>query len=269
MSLFKRIKNKFNSEIPSGNAASNSTENQKFGTCLGVDIPCILMLFGVIIFLRLGWIVGLVGLSEALIIITLAASIALITTLSMSSIATNTEVGKGGVYYMLSRSLGLEVGAAIGIPLFFRQSLSIAFCCIGFAESLHDLIPSWSIANIGVGTLGALTVLAYTSIRGALKVQMGIFVAIIGSLISLFTGSELIPMAQETFTPMPLATLGFWAVFAIFFPAMTGMESSVSLSGDLKNPSRSLPIGTISAILSAYLLYCGISIFLAYRVVLS
>jgi hypothetical protein len=60
--------------------------------------------------------------------------------------------------------------------------------------------------------------------------------------------------------------LGFWAVFAIFFPAMTGMESSVSLSGDLKNPGRSLPIGTISAIVSAYLIYVAISVFLVYRV---
>src|ERR1700722_7182522 len=165
---------------------SESKNNQKFGTFFGVYVPCILMLFGVIIFLRLGWIVGVVGLGEALIIITLAASIALITTLSMSSIATNTEVGKGGVYYMLSRSLGLDVGAAIGIPLFFRQSLTIAFCCIGFAESLHDLIPSWSIFNISVSTLALLTILAYTSVRGALKVQVGIFIVIIASLISLF-----------------------------------------------------------------------------------
>lgn len=248
------------------NIELNTTTNQKFGTFLGVFVPCILMLFGVIIFLRLGWIVGLVGTSEVLIIITLAALIALVTTLSMSSIATNIEVGKGGVYYMLSRSLGIEVGGAIGIPLFFRQSLTIAFCCIGFAESLHDLIPSWSITHIGLGTLGVLTVLAYTSVRGALKVQMFIFVAILASLISLFTGSEVAPMPAETYTPAPLNTLGFWAIFAIFFPAMTGMESSVSLSGDLKNPSRSLPVGTISAILAAYLTYIAISLFLAYRV---
>lgn len=240
-------------------------ENHKFGTFFGVFVPCILMFFGVIIFLRLGWIVGLVGSSEALVIITLAALIALITTLSMSAIATNTAVGNGGVYYMLSRSLGIEVGGAIGIPLFFRQCLTIAFCCIGFAESLHDLIPAWSITNIGLGTLSVLTILAYTSVRGALKVQVGIFIAIIASLISLFTGGEVPPMAPETFTP-PLNSLGFWAVFAIFFPAMTGMESSVSLSGDLRNPSRSLPIGTISAIVVAYLTYAGISVFLAYNV---
>lgn len=266
MKLSEYVKNIFKTKASEEKIVLASSENQKFGTFLGVYMPCILMLFGVIIFLRLGWIVGLVGLSSSLIIIALAASIALITTLSMSSIATNTEVGKGGVYYMLSRSLGIELGVAIGIPLFFRQSLSIAFCCIGFAESLHDLIPYWSITNIGIVTLGVLTLLAYTSVRGALKVQLGIFIAIIASLISLFTGTEIIPTDPDIFTPSPLHGLGFWAVFAIFFPAMTGMESSVSLSGDLKNPSRSLPIGTISAILSAFLLYAGIAIYLTSRV---
>lgn len=234
--------------------------NQKFGTFLGVYIPCILMLFGVIIFLRLGWIVGSMGLLSSLTIIGLVSLIALITTLAMSSIATNTEIGKGGVYYMLSRSLGLDIGAAIGIPLFFRQSLTIAFCCIGFAESLHDLVPSWSIFNISVSTLALLTLLAYTSVRGALKVQVGIFIAIIAALISLFTGGKIREPNTDLLTA-PI-TLGFWEAFAIFFPAMTGMESSVSLSGDLKNPGRSLPIGTISALLTAFAIYAGISVFL-------
>ena len=118
---------------------------------------------------------------------------------------------------MLSRSLGLDVGAAIGIPLFFRQSLTIAFCCIGFAESLHDLIPSWSIFNISVSTLALLTILAYTSVRGALKVQVGIFIAIVASLISLFTGSEVAaPIDPENFIPPIPVSLGFWAVFARF-----------------------------------------------------
>lgn len=245
---------------------SDVGEAQKFGTFLGVFVPCILMLFGVIIFLRLGWIVGLVGVSEALIIITISALIALITTFSMSAIATNIEVGAGGMYYMLSRSLGIEVGGALGIPLFFRQALTIAFCCIGFAESLHDLVPSWSITNIGVVTLCILTILAFTSVKGALKVQIAIFIIVLASLVSFFTGGEVAPMPPETFTPPSLNTLGFWAVFAIFFPAMTGMESSVSLSGDLRNPSRSLPIGTISATLVAYLVYVAMTLFLAYKV---
>ncbi len=239
---------------------------QKFGTFLGVYVPSMLMLFGVIIFLRLGWIVGVGGIYSTLIIITLSSLIALITVLSMSAIATNIEVKAGGIYYILSRSLGIEMGSAVGIPLFLKQSLTIAFCVIGFAESLKDLIPSWDITYIGLGTLAVLAFLAYTSVRGAMKVQMGIFIAIILSLISLFTGSEIAPRATGSSIAAPLQSLGFWAIFAIFFPAMTGVESSVSLSGDLRKPSKSLPLGTISAITTGFLIYAIIAIFLYFHV---
>lgn len=246
--------------------AAGEGNTQKFGTFLGVFVPSILMLFGVIIFLRLGWIVGVGGLSSTLVIITLASLISLITVISMSAIATNIEVKAGGIYYILSRSLGIEVGSAIGLPLFLKQSLTIAFCVIGFAESLKDLIPSWDITYIGLGTLAVIAFLAYTSVRGAMKVQMGIFIAIMASLASLFTGSEIAPAEPDSFVPASVQSLGFWAIFAIFFPAMTGVESSISLSGDLRNPSKSLPLGTISAITAGFIIYAAISIFLSYRV---
>ncbi|MBS4170814.1 amino acid permease [Neochlamydia sp. AcF95] len=238
-----------------------------FGTFIGVFVPSILMLFGVIIFLRLGWIVGQVGLSTTLMIVTSAAFIALVTTLSMTSIATNIEIGKGGVYYILSRSLGIEIGAAIGLPLYVKQSLSIAFCVIGFAESLHDLIPQWSIVSISIATLIVLTALAYFSLSGALKIQVFIFVSLIASLISLFMGGgEFISPSPESFTPEPATSLGFWTIFAIFFPAMTGVEATVSLSGDLRKPERSLPLGTLSALLVAYVIYMLIPVFLVKNV---
>lgn len=246
----------------------NSEEKQTgFGTFVGVFVPCILMVFGVIIFLRLGWIVGMVGLPSALTLITIAAAITFVTTLSMASISTNIEVRTGGVYYIISRSLGLEVGSAVGLPLFFKQALSIAFCVIGFAESLHDLVPLWSITSIGLVALTLLTVLAYFSLSGALKLQVFIFAAIIASLVSLFMGSgEYVPLPEVAFSTEVARPFGFWTIFAIFFPAMTGVESSVSLSGDLKNPSRSLPLGTITAMLTAYAIYMIIPIFLASQV---
>lgn len=245
---------------------SQETTQHKFGTFVGVFVPSILMLFGVIIFLRLGWVVGVAGLPTTLVIVALATIIALITVLSMSAIATNIEVKAGGVYYILSRSLGVEVGSAVGIPLFLKQALTISFCVIGFAESLKDLIPSWDITCIGLGTLAALAGLAYTSVRGAMKVQIAIFIAIAASLVSLFTGQEVAPMQPDSYVPSSLHSLSFWAIFAIFFPAMTGVESSVSLSGDLRNPSKSLPLGTISAIIVGSIIYSGVAIFLSYHV---
>ncbi len=240
-------------------------EDQKFGAFVGVFVPCLLMLFGVIIFLRLGWIVGQVGLLTSIFIILMSTVITFISTLSMASISTNIQVGKGGIYYIISRSLGIEVGSAVGIPLYLRQALSIAFCCVGFAESLHDLVPSWSITNIGLGTLGVLTLVAYTSVKGALKIQVAIFVILIFSFISLFTGGKVQPMHPDTFTSVS-SHIGFWAIFAIFFPAMTGVESIVSLSGDLKNPSRSIPLGTIAASIVSFITYTSIAIFLAWNV---
>jgi amino acid transporter len=235
-------------------------QKPKFGTFIGVYVPSILMLFGVIIFLRLGWIVGSAGLYPALFIITLAALITLITTLSMSAAATNIQVGKGGAYYMISRALGIEVGSAIGLPLFLKQSISISFCIVGFAESFHDLFPQFSLPSIGIATLAILTIMTYVSTQFALKIQLFIFATIIASLYSLFSGGEVnsdnIAMTTVSSTP------SLWTIFAIFFPAMTGLESSVSLSGDLKNPSRSLPLGTIAAVLTAYLVYMAIPFFL-------
>jgi solute carrier family 12 (potassium/chloride transporter), member 4/6 len=235
-------------------------QKPKFGTFIGVYVPSILMLFGVIIFLRLGWIVGSAGLYPSILIITLATMITLITTLSMSAASTNIQVGKGGAYYMISRALGIEMGSAIGLPLYLKQSISISFCIVGFAESFHDLLPQFSLQSIGIVTLAILTLLTYVSTQFALKIQIFIFGMIIISLYSLFSGggSNLENASPST----QVSSISFWAIFAIFFPAMTGLESSVSLSGDLKNPSSSIPLGTITAVLTSYVIYLSISFFI-------
>ncbi len=246
--------------------APKEAKGPGLGTFVGVFLPSLLMLFGVIMFLRLGWIVGQIGLATSLTVLSIATLIAMLTTLSMSAIATNIEVGKGGVYYILSRSLGLEVGSAVGLPLYVKQTLSISFSVAGFSESLHDLIPSLSITTIGIATLIVLSVFAVTSLKGALKLQVIIFISLIASLISFFSGGTLTAANPEAFTPAVPTTFSFWVIFAIFFPAMTGIESSVSLSGDLRNPSKSLPLGTITALLTAYGIYVCMSIFLTTHV---
>ncbi|MGB8704820.1 MAG: Na-K-Cl cotransporter, partial [Gillisia sp.] len=88
------------------------------GTFGGVFTPSILTILGVIMYLRFGWVVGNVGLIGTLIIVTLSVSITFLTALSIAAIATDQQVRTGGAYYMISRSLGIEAGGAIGIPLF-------------------------------------------------------------------------------------------------------------------------------------------------------
>jgi hypothetical protein len=143
-----------------------------FGTFKGVFTPSILTILGVIMYLRLGWVLGNVGLPLTLVIVTLASSITFLTSLSIAATATNMRVGIGGAYFMISRSLGVEAGAAIGVPLFFAQALGISFYIVGFAESLNNVFPFLPPKVIGVATLTLLAVLAYKSADLALKSQL-------------------------------------------------------------------------------------------------
>ncbi|MEJ2283746.1 MAG: hypothetical protein P8X85_09155 [Desulfobacterales bacterium] len=112
------------------------------GTFAGVFTPSVLTILGIILFLRLGFVVGNAGLGRALIILALANGISVLTSVSLSAIATNLKVKGGGDYYLISRTLGLEFGGAIGIVLFLAQSISIGFYCIGFGEVINSLVVS-------------------------------------------------------------------------------------------------------------------------------
>ncbi|MFW6275983.1 MAG: Na-K-Cl cotransporter, partial [bacterium] len=125
-------------------------KNTKLGTFGGVFTPSILTILGVIMYLRFGWVVGNVGLIGTLMIVTLSTSITFLTSLSIASISTNTKVKAGGAYYMISRSLGLEIGGALGIPLYLAQTFSVALYVIGFSESLVAIFPALNIKIVGV-----------------------------------------------------------------------------------------------------------------------
>ncbi|MEE9367915.1 MAG: hypothetical protein V3V05_03520 [Pontiella sp.] len=240
-----------------------------FGTFKGVYTPSVLTIFGVIMYLRFGWVLGNVGLAGTLLIVTLATAITFLTGLSISAMATNMKVGGGGAYFMISRSLGLEAGAAIGLPLFFARAIGIAFYIAGFTEAIMMLgnplpifDPALASKIISSTMLVGLTALAYFSADLALKIQFAVFAAIGLSLVSFFMGNP----SAETLAIPPDAVIpprvGFWVVFAVFFPAVTGIEAGLGLSGDLKNPSKSLPLGTLLAIGTGYLVYMILPIFL-------
>jgi amino acid transporter len=246
----------------------------QFGTFKGVFTPSILTILGVVMYLRFGWVLGNVGLPLTLLIVTMATAITFFTGLSLAAIATNMRIGAGGAYYIISRSLGPEVGGAIGLPLFLAQALGIAFYISGFAESITatvDLAPylHWlpfaltPERLVAVVMLAVLAVIAAISADLALKTQFLVMAAIAVSLVSFFMGSP--PkaglLAPDAVIPTKLA---FWAVFAVFFPAVTGIEAGIAMSGDLKKPSRALPLGTIGAVVAGYVVYMAIPIFLAH-----
>ncbi len=235
------------------------------GTFGGVFTPSILTILGVIMYLRFGWVVGNVGLIGTLIIVTISVSITFLTALSISAIATDQRVRTGGAYYMISRSLGIEAGGAIGIPLFIALALSVALYTVGFAESMVSVFPALNFKTVGLITTIAVATLAIISAKVAIRAQYFIMFGIGLSLLSFFFGSPLEETSVEMWGASERNSEGFWVVFAVFFPAVTGIMAGVNMSGDLKNPSKSIPRGTFAAIGVGYIIYMTLPVILANR----
>lgn len=238
---------------------------KKMGTFAGVFAPSILAILGVILYLRVGWIVGNVGLLGTLTIVTLSTLIMFLTALSISAVATVRLVRGGGVYYMISRSLGIETGGAVGIPLYFAQTLSVALYTLGFAESVVNQFPQFNQLYVGLMVTAFIAVVALTSSDVATKVQYLIMGAIALSLLSFLFGQPVEPTNIEMWGASDRVSEPFWQVFAVFFPAVTGIMSGVNTSGNLKNPTRSIPVGTLAAVGTGYLIYMIVPIVIATR----
>jgi amino acid transporter len=233
-----------------------------FGTFQGVFVPSILTIMGVIMYLRFGWVLAHTGLAGTLVIVALGTSITLLTSLSLGALVSNSPVGGGGAYYIISRSLGIEAGAAIGFPLYCAQAIGIAFYTTGFAESINALAPALPVRFIALAVLVLLTLIVWYSADLALKTQYFVLALIAFSLLSFFLGDTArVPPVNEA---SMIKSIGFWAVFAVFFPAVTGIEAGLGLSGDLKNPARSLTWGTLAAVLVSTAFYVAIPLFLSH-----
>ncbi len=234
----------------------------KLGTFLGVYTPSVLTILGVVLFLRTGWVVGNVGLLPALLIVVLAHVITITTALSVSAIATNMRVGGGGAYFLISRSLGLEIGGAIGVPLFLAQTFSVTLYAFGFAEGVQIVWPEAPGTWIAAGTVIVVAGLSAVSANLALKLQLPIMAALGVALMLLIAGSTRDPVATVPLMA-PEGGVGFWIVFAVFFPAVTGLLSGISMSGDLENPKRSIPFGTMAAVFTGFVVYLIVPIVLS------
>ena len=231
---------------------TGSPQVKKFNTFGGVFTPDVLTILGVIMYLRLGWVVGNAGFLGAVAIIVLAKSITLCTALSMSSMTTNIRIGAGGAFSIISRSLGLEAGASIGIPLYIAQTLSSALYIIGFTEAWRTIFPSHPYLAVAVAAWAGLILISAYSAHVAVKVQYIIMTLIGLSLISFFASPA---SPTDVMLVGEFQDANFWQVFAIFFPAVTGIMAGANMSGDLKNPKKAIPLGTLSAIGVTMLIY--------------
>ncbi|MDX1568774.1 MAG: amino acid permease, partial [Longimicrobiales bacterium] len=238
-----------------------AAEPKKFGTIPGVFTPTLLTILGVIMFLREGWVIGNAGLGGGMLIILLAFGITGATALSMSTFVTNIRVGPGGAFSMISQSLGLEAGGAIGAPLYVAQALAVVMYIFGFREGWMWAAGEWGIPSlppigIDLALFAVIFGITFISTGLAFRIQYLILAIIIGSLISVAIAAVQGPMDNPIvwwgdFAGSPetgLTGITFWGVFAVFFPASTGIMAGANMSGELKDPRRAIPAGTLGAI---------------------
>jgi solute carrier family 12 (sodium/potassium/chloride transporter), member 2 len=239
---------------PAEPSSAPAGQGHGFGT-MPVFLASVSAVLGAILFLRFGYAVGHVGLAGAFAIILLGHLVTVPTALALSEIATNRKVEGGGEYYIISRSFGLRIGSAIGVARYFAESAEYALYCIAFAESFRGLAP-WFQGATGIAfdprfislplCAGLILLMLKRGAELGVAALYVVVAVVAASLVAFFLGhpvggqSQGLHLADTVSRPD-----GFFVVFAICFPAFSGMTAGVGLSGDLKNPSRSIPLGTI------------------------
>lgn len=247
---------------------SSTKKGYSFGSFGGVFTPSLLTILGVIMFLRFSTVVGHAGLWNALLILAGAKAITLITGLSISSISTNMRVKGGGAYYLISRSLGPEFGGVIAIFFYGAQAVAVTMYVIGFTEAIFSAFPGMSLPFRHVATLTniAVFVCVYVGAGWTIRVQYVILAVLLLSILSFGVGAGMgfsPDTLRANLDPAWTSDYPFFVVFALFFPAVTGIMAGVNMSGDLREPSRSIPIGTFAAIGVSAVIYAGIAFLMA------
>ncbi|KAL0270733.1 UNVERIFIED_CONTAM: hypothetical protein PYX00_008039 [Menopon gallinae] len=262
----------------------------KFGWVQGVLVRCLLNIWGVMLFLRLSWVVGQAGVGQALVVILGGTVVTTITSLSMSAISTNGVIKGGGTYYMISRSLGPEFGGSIGLIFSLANAVACALYVVGFCDSLTDLLGTFGISIVDGGAtdvriIGSVTILVLTGIvcvgmEWEAKAQVGLLFILVVAIIDFVLGTFIGPKSDEErakgfvgydnevlsknfwpdYRPFENTDQNFFSVFAIFFPAATGILAGANISGDLEDPQHSIPKGTLLAILITTVSYVVMAI---------
>ncbi|XP_005873594.1 PREDICTED: solute carrier family 12 member 3 isoform X1 [Myotis brandtii] len=259
-------------------------EPVRFGWVKGVMIRCMLNIWGVILYLRLPWITAQAGIVLTWIIILLSVTVTSITGLSISAISTNGKVKSGGTYFLISRSLGPELGGSIGLIFAFANAVGVAMHTVGFAETVRDLIQEYGspivdpvndIRIIGVVTVTVLLAISLAGMEWESKAQVLFFMVIMVSFANYLVGT-LIPPSEDKASRGFFSYRGdifvqnlvpdwrgpdgsFFGMFSIFFPSATGILAGANISGDLKDPAIAIPKGTLMAIFWTTVSYLAIS----------
>ncbi|MXV76156.1 hypothetical protein F4Z99_18020 [Candidatus Poribacteria bacterium] len=253
-----------------------------FGTA-PVFLASISTILGAILFLRFGYAVANVGLWGSLMVIMLGHLVTIPTVLAVSEIATNRRVAGGGAYYIVSRSFGESIGGTIGVALYISQAISVAFYIVAFAEAFKPVYEflatmyEWQLDLRVISLPATILMIILMLTKGAgvgVRVLWAVCILLAASIAAFLLGDAPYQLAEGQ-PPEEVRSVGinltavvqnpdsFGTVFAICFPAFTGMIAGLGLSGDLENPRRSIPLGTISATLVGMVVYVIVAIKLA------
>lgn len=241
-----------------------------FGTWDGVFTSCMINIFGVVLFLRTGWLVGNTGVLLGLLLVSFVILVALITVLSGIGVAEHGGMGSGGVYSMISSVLGGQMGGTVGLLYVFGQCVAGAMYLTGFAESISDLLGLgniWAVRGISVAVLLALLGINLAGVKWIIRLQLLLLSLLAVSTLDFVVGSftHLDPehgfigyspeLLQSNILPEYSPGESFFTVFGVFFPAATGVMAGFNMGGDLREPADSIPLGSLAAVGISWFLY--------------
>jgi solute carrier family 12 (sodium/potassium/chloride transporter), member 2 len=249
-------------------------EQRRYGGVEGVFVPTLVTILGTVLFLRTGWVAGNAGVAGSVLIIVVAFVITGCAALSLASFSTNNPPGEGGVYAAVGQSLGVEAAGAVGLPLYLAKSTVVAFYVFGFRDGWARLFPGHPELLVDLVIFAALVTVTLISTRFAFRTQYATLAAIALAVGAVWWAGLQQPLDQAPplFGDLPGAPeegfpgTTFWVVFAVFFPATVGLESGVSMSGELRNPRRALPLGVMAALGISFVVYLSFALILSHAV---
>ncbi|KAF2883023.1 hypothetical protein ILUMI_23161 [Ignelater luminosus] len=249
-----------------------------FGTWDGVFTSCLINIFGVIVFLRSGWIVGQAGILGAALIVIATVFTALISILAAVGICERCRVESGGVYFLLAHVLGSRFGGSLGLLYCFGQAVGCALNVLGFGESMAGVIgmanSTWVVRGIASAAVLLLAVINVAGVKWVIKLQFILLLILLMAGLDFMVGSFIHTDPEAGFDGWFAGNLAnntwsnyeegynWFTIFGVFFPTVTGVLSGINMSGDLRAPSVNIPNGTLAAIGTGTFLYFVFIMFL-------
>ncbi|GAB1600704.1 solute carrier family 12 member 8-like [Argonauta hians] len=245
-----------------------------FGTWDGVFTSCLINLLGVVIFLRMGWIVGNTGIWLAIVVILFSSGVVLIVSLSAIGVCERCKMDGGGVYFLISHVLGGRIGGSVGVMYCFSQAAGCSLSVMGFGESIMGLMEDsnpWIARGIATAVVLLLLGINVAGVKWVIRVQLVLLVIIFLSVMDFLVGSfvhtdpengvlgYLASNLKNNSQPDYLEGESFFTIMGLFFSTVTGILAGINMSGDLHDPFNNIPAGTLSALGVSTFLYVAIA----------